>query len=1094
MKKIMLMMFVVVLLVGTINAFEIDNVQSYDEDKREYLIENAFGLGKDIARVKLNSELVESLNVGYRKVAEFNVENYDDYVNVFNVMEFSDLNNNSKSFTRDFDYKQKTIIQIPNIENVCNDFLSANGTLHQDCNLIEKGTKDKIIWEEINKVGGLLKGNFTIGIFTEVKKRDKVEWIPTLFGERLTEWAIWEDGGLKVGLVSYYRLDETYANNTVVDALANNSGNNSGGSRGVSGIIVNAFEYNGTRRNQTNFSTNFGFGLINNTVNFWINPANLSQRGLFVNIGSHDSTFNGFGVGIGDTTADNVGDNLIGIFGGVGWFDSDVVISPGWSMVTMIMNGTKDMHFYLNGTSVGNSTGINPTAPESNTTIGGAPGGTNRYFDGRIDELGFWNRTLTGSEIIELYASGFGCTYEDEVCGPVPTATLNSPINAFNTTNQTVDFNGTVVGIEGVVNVTLFIDGVKNETNSSGINDTDYLFTKTIEDGDHNWTYTTCNANGCTTASTRIFTIDKSNPLIIVTFPNETIDFHEININLSVNWTVSDINLDTCTLEYEGVNTTVTCLDNNTNINVTTSLNRSLIFYVNDTLGNTNSSSVSWNYKIFQNSINFSATTLGGTTEAFTLNITKISSLQISTVDLVYNLSASASSFTSGDTLIISRNIDVPNPTANFNFTFYFSFLMSDSSIINTTSNNQTVLNLAIGNCSTFSTLIYNFTMFDEENLTKLDNVTIDYAFNLFDDSRKTKIDNFSRASTANPTQVCINQNLTASSSYSLDAILQFESSDATGYLTRFYNILNFTLKNSTIPNNISLYDVVDDTATPFQLTFKNEFLALAPNILVNVNKQFVASNDFKTVEIPITDTNGQTILNLERNVGIYNFIFIDIAGNIVATFNKITAFCQDFTIGECTLELDATGTLPRLFNLTNSTAISYVLTYKNSTSTATLTFNSLDSTPVTARIIGTTQNQFGNQSVCDRSLTTTLGTVDCNVTSILLTDNYLFLDIFSNGNFVETRVININPSIPLLGGIFGASGFFIAFLMMLTIILLFSNDRQVLLIMLGLGWATIIILGLVKGAIIGSLSGGIWLIITIAIMLWKLKEEEKGI
>ena len=578
-----------------------------------------------------------------------------------------------------------------------------------------------------------------------------------------------------------------------------------------------------------------------------------------------------------------------------------------------------------------------------------------------------------------------------------------------------------------------------------------------------------------------------------VTFPNETIDFHEINKNLFVNWSVSDSHLDTCIVEYNGVNTTVTCLDNQTTINVTTVLNRTVILYVNDTFGNTNFSSVTWNYKIFQNSLVFNTTSIGGSTELFTLNITRLSTLQISTVDLVYNESASTASFTGGGTSIVERQIVVPNPSSDANFTFFFSFTMSDSTIINTTSNNQSVSSLSIGNCSTFSTLIYNFTLLDETNQTTLINVTIDYDFNLFDLSRTVSIANFSLASVVNPTEICINQNITSSTFYSLDAVLKYDSSD-TDYFTRFYNILNFTLTNSTIPNTINIYDVTEDIGTAFQLTFKDKFLALAPNILVNVNKQYVADGDFKTVEIPLTDSNGQTILNLERNVGIYNLIFIDIAGNIVATFDKITAFCQDFTIGECTLALDAKGTTPRTFNLTESSQISYVLEYTNSTSTATLTFSSLNSTAVTARIIGTTQNQFGNQSVCDSSLTSTLGTVDCDTSSILLTDNYVFIDIFSNGEFVETRVININPETPLIGGIFGSNGFLIAFLMLLALIMLFSEDKQVLVIAIGLGWAVILMFGLIKGAIIGSISGGIWLIVSIAAMLWKLREEEKGV
>ena len=65
--------------------------------------------------------------------------------------------------------------------------------------------------------------------------------------------------------------------------------------------------------------------------------------------------------------------------------------------------------------------------------------------------------------------------------------------------------------------------------------------------------------------------------------------------------------------------------------------------------------------------------------------------------------------------------------------------------------------------------------------------------------------------------------------------------------------------------------------------------------------------------------------------------------------------------------------------------------------------------------------------------------------------------------------------------------------MMLLVIIILFSNEKQVLLVMLGIGWVVILVFGLVKGTIIGSVSGGIWLLVTIVTMMWKLNAEEKG-
>ncbi len=58
----------------------------------------------------------------------------------------------------------------------------------------------------------------TIGIFTEVKIGDYVEWIPTFFRVEIDEWAKWS-ANLNVNLDAYYRLNES--SGTVVDATGN---------------------------------------------------------------------------------------------------------------------------------------------------------------------------------------------------------------------------------------------------------------------------------------------------------------------------------------------------------------------------------------------------------------------------------------------------------------------------------------------------------------------------------------------------------------------------------------------------------------------------------------------------------------------------------------------------------------------------------------------------------------------------------------------------------------------------------------------------------------------------------------------------------
>ncbi len=1097
-KVMLLFIFFSVFFISTIFAFEFDNVKTFNETDRSLVVHNAFNLpliGDDIAKINpLTPHEFKVIRGKNRTVAEFKIENYaDNYLNVFKEMEFYNLKNNNASEDRQFFFQYESVIGTEEkaiYERVCENKKSGNGTNYQDCSNVF--LRNDIVnikeWRNLDTSDPLLKGTYKIRIVTDVKTNEKIEFIPTWFGVRMPEYSVWTES-LNTDLVAYYKFDEqdTTGTGSILNEVGTNATN--AGADNSTGKINTAYDYIDT--NNDRMDADFTQDFSEFTFSGWVSneaPASMENFAGIFDVANATQTNLIFCRRQG--TTDDIQCEVVGetFF----TFNRDTLANTALKNIVFVWNST-GISLWVNGTLQGFQTSANGrTIQMTKLEFGRHQENDGFNWDGILDEIGIWNRSLSETEIIQIYNEGTGISFTDQFA---PTVTLNSPIDAFNSTNQTIDFNGTIVSESptNISNVSLIINDTYVETNSSGINNSNYFFTSTLPDGNHNWTYESCNTdNQCVNATVRTLNIDSLFPTLNVTFPRGVIDFHEINTNLSLNWTVNDTNLDTCFFDWNGTNNTVTCLDNQTNFNITDRENTNLTFWANDTFGQLSFSQTNWSYKIFQNSLTFNSSTIGGSTESFILNITKDSSLQISVVDLVYNLSASSASFTAGDTSIVTRSIDIPNPSADANLSFFFSFTMSDSSIINTTSNNQTVLNFGVGNCSIFSTLIYNFTMLDEENQTELDNVTIDYSFTVFDSSRSTLITNVSFASIVNPTAVCINQNLTATSLFSLDAILKYDSSDG-DYLTRYYNILNRSLTNDSIPNLINIYAVLAAIATPFQLTFRDESLALSPDILVNVNKQFVSSGDFKTVEIPITDTNGQTILNLVRNIGIYNLIFTDVSGAIVASFNKVTAFCQDFTIGECTLNLDTPSTTAQTFNLSESIGISFVLEYTNSTNIATLTFSSLNSTAITARIVGTTQNQFGNQSVCDSSLTSTLGTVECNASSILETDNFLFIDVFSNGEFVETRVININPETPLVGGLYGSNGYFIAFLMMLFIIILFSEDRQVLLIMLGMGWVVILVFGLVKGAIIGSVSGGIWLLVTIVIMLWKLKKEEIG-
>jgi len=73
MKKIFLIVLLGMFLISFGSAFEFDNVKNYDPITREVTITNAFGLGDEIGKARLNTPLNVKVPRGYQKVAEFDL-------------------------------------------------------------------------------------------------------------------------------------------------------------------------------------------------------------------------------------------------------------------------------------------------------------------------------------------------------------------------------------------------------------------------------------------------------------------------------------------------------------------------------------------------------------------------------------------------------------------------------------------------------------------------------------------------------------------------------------------------------------------------------------------------------------------------------------------------------------------------------------------------------------------------------------------------------------------------------------------------------------------------------------------------------------
>ena len=87
-----------------------------------------------------------------------------------------------------------------------------------------------------------------------------------------------------------------------------------------------------------------------------------------------------------------------------------------WAHVALTFDSTR-LRLYVDGTEVAVHalTTPGPAAETAGLIIGGHRTGTGRNFDGLIDEVALWSRTLTPSEVLELHHSGTPQTLPTEV-------------------------------------------------------------------------------------------------------------------------------------------------------------------------------------------------------------------------------------------------------------------------------------------------------------------------------------------------------------------------------------------------------------------------------------------------------------------------------------------------------------------------------------------------------------------------------------------------------------------------------------------------------------------------------------------------------
>lgn len=214
-------------------------------------------------------------------------------------------------------------------------------------------------------------------------------------------------------LMSYYKLDENAANTTVTDAHGTEDGTastNTSNLYDASGKINSRFDFVTANSELVTGAVDMAGSPTNFTISFWLYADAVSGTKYPLSHGYNGSSGNGQG-----------GFRIMN--DKIAWFQAGkTVIEWGtsisadtWYHVVGIKSGS-NAELFVDADSKGTASDWS-FAASGTLTIGAL---STNYWDGKIDEVGVFDKALSQSEIDDLYGSGSPPAYPFAVAGNAP--------------------------------------------------------------------------------------------------------------------------------------------------------------------------------------------------------------------------------------------------------------------------------------------------------------------------------------------------------------------------------------------------------------------------------------------------------------------------------------------------------------------------------------------------------------------------------------------------------------------------------------------------------------------------------------------------
>jgi len=476
----------------------------------------------------------------------------------------------------------------------------------------------------------------------------------------------------------------------------------------------------------------------------------------------------------------------------------------------------------------------------------------------------------------------------------------------------------------------------------------------------------------------------------------------------------------------------------------------------------------------------YSNETLSGTLETFNISIQLFTGYELTNAIFYYDGETRSPTITSDDDnrFVIVSDYQIPSTILDVNNSFYWSLEFNDNETINTDNRTQLVRALLLDNCSTYTNILFNLTLHDEETQTPI-NGEIELVYSLLNrDYDVIKTFNFS-VSNVSTTNICSALNLSEEDLY-YSAEIRYVSE---GYVPELYHIQRADI--SPYPINVSLYSLNESDSTEFKITYQDNTFNFVEGAIVQLQRRYISEDAYKVVEAPITSNEGIAVLHIDLDSIKYRIVVVK-DGEVLDTFDNIVFKCQSELTGECEQKLLGEIDPQNTIDYDTQRDFTYSVTAGENNITISYVIPSL--APSSVNIVLTQKDEFGNETKCNKTIVSSGGSIICEYDETLGT-NYLELKINKNNVPISQNTYVIDEE---TGMDFLDNNYIIVVVLMLSLVgLALASPEWIIvnsvitLLLSGMLW-------LVNGInFVMGLGLLMWLVIAAGIIILKLSKQE---